>query len=60
MLLSERNETGGKSMNSTLEYYDNDAASFVSGTKDIDFSEIQNLFLSYDSVRRQGYEMWNI
>ena len=34
-------------MSNTLEYYNNNADSFAAGTKDVDFSEIQNLFLSY-------------
>ena len=34
-------------MNDTLKYYEQNAESFVAGTKDVDFSEIQNLFLSY-------------
>lgn len=34
-------------MSNTLDYYNENADAFVSGTKDVDFSEIQNLFLSY-------------
>ena len=34
-------------MNRTLDYYNKNANAFASGTKDVDFSEIQSLFLSY-------------
>ena len=34
-------------MNSTLDYYNKNANAFATGTKDVDFSEIQGLFLSY-------------
>lgn len=34
-------------MSNTLEYYNNNADSFAAGTKDVDFSAIQNVFLSY-------------
>lgn len=33
-------------MNETLDYYDKNAESYASGTADIEFSEIQELFLS--------------
>lgn len=34
-------------MNKTIEYYNNNAASFVEGTQDVAFSEMQNRFLEY-------------
>ena len=34
-------------MNDTLEYYDQNAVAFADGTMNVDFSEIQNMFLSY-------------
>lgn len=34
-------------MSNTLEYYNNNADSFAAGTMDVDFSAIQNVFLSY-------------
>ena len=34
-------------MNQTLQYYNDNAASFASGTLSVDFGAIQNLFLSY-------------
>lgn len=34
-------------MDRTLDYYNKNANAFASGTKDVDFSEIQSLFLSY-------------
>ena len=34
-------------MNGTLDYYNKNANTFASDTKDVDFSEIQSLFLSY-------------
>ena len=34
-------------MNNTLEYYDQNAVAFADGTMNVDFSEIQNEFLSY-------------
>ena len=34
-------------MNRTLDYYNKNANAFATGTKDVDFSEIQGLFLSY-------------
>ena len=32
-------------MNDTLEYYDQNAVAFADGTMNVDFSEIQNMFL---------------
>ncbi len=34
-------------MNNTLDYYDNNAQKFVSGTLDVEFTETQDKFLSY-------------
>lgn len=34
-------------MNDTLKYYDNMARQFVSGTRDVQFTEIQDMFLEY-------------
>lgn len=40
-------------MNKTLEYYNNNASSFVEGTQDVVFVEMQNSFLEY--VPKGGY-----
>ena len=34
-------------MNKTINYYNQNAASFVAGTQDVAFSEMQNIFLEY-------------
>ena len=34
-------------MGNTIDYYNNNADSFVNGTKDVLFSEVQNRFLSF-------------
>lgn len=34
-------------MNETLDYYDKNAETFVGGTADIEFSAMQDLFLSF-------------
>ena len=40
-------------MNKTLEYYNNNARSFVEGTQDVVFAEMQNSFLEY--IPKGGY-----
>lgn len=53
-------------MNETLDYYDKNAESYASGTADIEFSEIQELFLSelkdgaaiLDFDEQDKYDIW--